>query len=94
MNYISESLDHRIINIRAGVNAMSPGWVRIRERRGAHIPRPYTLGGRDRLQLGEPVAAAGAAARDGQRVAESLRHRLVKTRGGLLKYKRYDWPLL
>jgi hypothetical protein len=55
---------------------------------GAAVAEP------DRLQLGEPVAAAGDAEEDRQLVAHQPATRLVKTGGRLIKHARYYWLLL
>src|ERR1039458_3446070 len=55
------------------------------------VQRGAALAERNRLQPGEPVAAAGAAKQDRQLVADELAARLVKTGGRLVKHARYYW---
>ena len=49
---------------------------------------------RDRLQPGEPVAAAGVPKRIDNCSLTSLQQRLVKTGGRMIKHARYYWLLL
>ena len=77
------------------------GSGKIAQFRLTHFPDPFSavqrgaaLAERNRLQPGEPVAAAGAAKQDRQLVADELAARLVKTGGRLVKHARYYWLLL
>jgi len=48
----------------------------------------------DRLQLGKPLAAAGAAEEDPELVADQLAAAAGEDRGRLVKHARYYWPML
>ena len=59
------------------------------------IQRGAAVFERDRLRLGRPVAAAGAAKKGiGNWSLTSLQQRLVKTGGWLVRHARYYWMLL